>query len=242
MSGCEVNGLQLRIPDAARPALGGDGHLAVIDQVSGWEYDFWQVRSKPLGGGTLTVSHGGRTRIDGDGLGSAATAAWFGLAAASSAARRCSLVSSIMRCSLRSSRTSGTTLYPAQPGTTGNDCQDFGLSNTDAPPMGARIYLEMSDAEIDALAVPPYRKVILRALAHYGFIVGDTNGGNAAWGLQVESGASYTSFGEADPFGAIAAGAGLQPFGGGKYAFDITTGVDWSRLRVLDTCVSQGNC
>jgi hypothetical protein len=138
--------------------------------------------------------------------------------------------------------TSNTSVYPAQPGTTGNDCQDFGLSNTDAPAMGARVQLNMSDAEIDALPVPQYRKVILRALARYGFIIGDTNGGNATWGVQGESGASYTSFGLADPWAAVAQSAGLAPFNGSAYAFDISTGVDWTRLRVLDACVSQGNC
>ena len=48
-------------PAAARAAGGGDGHMAVI-QPDGWEYDFWQVRDRPAGGGTLVVSHGGRTR------------------------------------------------------------------------------------------------------------------------------------------------------------------------------------
>ena len=58
--------------------------MAVIDQASGWEYDFWQVESKPAGGGTISISWGGRTAIgtaDADGLGSNATAAHFGLAA-----------------------------------------------------------------------------------------------------------------------------------------------------------------
>ena len=74
----------MRIPDAARPAAGGDGHLAVIDQADGWEYDFWQVQQKPKGGGTLTVSYGGKTPYgtsNADGLGSNATAANFALSA-----------------------------------------------------------------------------------------------------------------------------------------------------------------
>ena len=40
------------IPRAARPAGGGDGHMAVI-QPDRWEYDFWQVQDRPAGGGTL---------------------------------------------------------------------------------------------------------------------------------------------------------------------------------------------
>ena len=75
---CEIEGMRVRIPDAARAAAGSDGHLTVVDQDSGWEYDFWQVRRKPRGGGRLVISWGGRTRIEGDGLGSDANAAHYG--------------------------------------------------------------------------------------------------------------------------------------------------------------------
>ena len=239
--GCAVEGLKVRIPDAAKAAGGEDGHLAVVDQASGWEYDFWQVRSKPAGGGTLTVSHGGRTRIDGDGLGSNATAAWFGLAAG--IIRPAELAAGVIPHALFApvKCTAGVSVYPAHPGTTANACDDFGLSNVAAPPLGARFQLAMTDAEIAALGVPAWKQAILRALAHYGMIVGDTNGGHAAWGLQGESGSSWASFGLADPWDALAAGAGLRAWNG-MYAFDIGSGVDWTRLRVVDPCVSQGTC
>ena len=68
-------------PTARGPPGGSDHHLAVVDQRSGWEYDLWEVESKPSGGGQLVTGYGGRTRIDGDGLGSDATAAHFGLLA-----------------------------------------------------------------------------------------------------------------------------------------------------------------
>ena len=81
---CEIEGMQVRIPAAAKPADGPDSHLAVIDQAAGWEYDLYNVDSKPAGGGTIVVGWGGRTEI-GDanalGLDSNATAAHFGLAA-----------------------------------------------------------------------------------------------------------------------------------------------------------------
>ena len=63
-SGCPIEGRHVRIPDAARPAGGADGHLAVTDPRTGWEYDFWQVSEKPRGGGRIVISYGGRTRID----------------------------------------------------------------------------------------------------------------------------------------------------------------------------------
>ena len=72
-----IEGLKIPIPADARPAAGGDGHMTVVTP-DGWEYDFWQVQSRPAGGGVLTYHGGGRTRIDGDGLGSGGTASGFG--------------------------------------------------------------------------------------------------------------------------------------------------------------------
>ena len=230
---CPVEGAKLRIPGAARGAGGDDGHMTVIDQVDGWEYDFWQVADKPALGGTLTVSHGGRTRIDGDGLGSNATAAWFGLAAG--IIRGPEVEAGVIPHALFSQVkcSGGYAVYPARAGTAAAPCSNFGASNTDAPPLGARIQLAMSDAEIDALPAPDWKKTILKALAHYGLIVGDTMNNHSSWGLQGESGSSYTSFGAIDPWATIA---------GGMDGLDIGSGVDWSRFRVVHPCVSQGTC
>jgi hypothetical protein len=72
-----VEGMQIPIPDAAEPAGAGDAQMTVVTP-DGWEYDFWQVQSKPAGGGVLKFSKGGRTRIDGDGLGSGGLVSGFG--------------------------------------------------------------------------------------------------------------------------------------------------------------------
>jgi hypothetical protein len=189
-SSCEIEGHRVHIPSAARAAGGADGHMAVL-QPDGWEYDFWQVRDKPPAGGTLVVSHGGRTRTNGDGLGSDATAAEFGLAA----------------------------------GIVGGD-----------------EILNLSDGQIDALPVPAWKKTILHALHHYGGYVGDTTGGHVSWGIQAESGSSFTSFGRADPWVSYAKRAGVERWSG-LYYFDLDSGVDWTRyLKVLDPCVAQGSC
>src|SRR3954447_15627970 len=66
---CPMQGLQIAIPSAAKPAAGGDGHLTVIDPISDWEYDFWQVTSKPRGGGTIQASWGGHAPVDAFGIG-----------------------------------------------------------------------------------------------------------------------------------------------------------------------------
>ena len=66
--------------------------------------------------------------------------------------------------------------------------------------------------------------------------------GNSSWGIQAESGASYTSFGVKDPWDTVGERANAPTYNGG-FVFDIDDGVDWDRyLRVLDPCVSQGSC
>lgn len=237
----DVDGMKIRIPSDAQPAGGGDGHLTVVEP-DGYEYDFWQVTSKPAGGGTMTFQLGGRTRIDGDGLGSNAVAARYGNLAGIiraqeiSAGRIDHALFIVLKCTSSSTsfgygtKTDGSSksafVYPALAG--GSRC---GSTDNDAPPMGAHFQLAMSDAQIDAFAVPGWKKAILRALARYGGYVGDTGG--PGFGLQFESGATYTSFGQTDPLVTFAKAAGL-PTWNGLYVFNLAPGVDWAKyLRVL---------
>ena len=239
---CPIEGHRIRIPDAASAAAGSDGHMAVLNERTGWEYDFWQVRSKPAGGGDLVVSHGGRTRLRGSGLGSNATAAWFGLAAGVirpaelTAGRIGHALFMHVRCS------AGTSVRPARRGATAAPCRSFGLDNAGAPPLGARFWLDLSFKEIAALRIPQWKKTILAAMHRYGMLVGDTAGGNGSWGIQGESGASYTSFGRFDPWADVAEEFDVPRYGQG-YVFPLAGDVDWARhLRVLDPCVSRGSC
>ncbi|HEX8082744.1 MAG TPA: peptidoglycan-binding domain-containing protein [Solirubrobacteraceae bacterium] len=234
---CDVEGMQIHVPDAARPAAGGDGHLTVVDQASGWEYDLYKVRSKPAGGGTLEFRWGGRTRIDGDGLGSDATAAQFGNLAGiirapeMQAGRIAHALFMNVHCD------SGTFVYPAAH--SGRPCSAIGQSNEGAPPMGARFQLAMPLEAIEALDVPPWKKTILRAMAEYGMYFGDTGGD---WGISFESGATYTSFGLEDEMVRFARENDV-PSHDGRYVFNLREGIDWQRyLRVVDPCSARGTC
>ncbi|MEA2448572.1 MAG: hypothetical protein QOG63_504 [Thermoleophilaceae bacterium] len=235
---CEPEGETVKIPDAARPASAGDAHLTVVDQASGWEYDFWQVRDKPGGGGKMVVSWAGKTRIDGDGLGSAGVAAGYGnlaglIRAPELAAGKIDhALFLVVKC------TSGKTVYPATG--TGSVCSRIGVGTANAPAMGQRFQLDLSDSEIDGLNVPAWKKTVLHAMAKYGMYVGDTGGD--AWGLQFESPATYQSFGFDDPFVAIGADNGL-PTNGRDRIFDLNDGVNWERhLRVVAPCTAKGSC
>jgi hypothetical protein len=236
---CSIEGMRVRVPDAARPAAGGDAHLTVVDRESGWEYDLYKVRSKPAGGGVLEFRWGGRTRIDGDGLGSGATVSGFGSLAgivrgqelAAGEIRHALFM--VVKC------TNGEAVWPASGGA-GTRCSDMGLSDADAPPMGTRFQLAMSDGEIAALGVPGWKQTLLRAMAHYGMYVGDTGGGS--WGVQMESGSSYTSFGQEDPLVTFARRHGVPTYKG-KYVLNLSDGVEWQqRLRVVDPCEGRGAC
>jgi hypothetical protein len=239
-SGQAIAGRRIPIPSAARPAAGADGHMTVVTP-DGWEYDFWQVREKPPGGGTLTYSIGGRTRVDGDGLRSAGTASGFGnlagiIRAQELAARRIDHALFVVVGCASGDRSFGhgarvqhprdsSFVRPASHG--GARCPD-GIA---APPIGARFQLAMSAQEIAALRVPAWKKTILTALARYGGYVGDTGGPGFA--VQFESSVMYTAFGRPDPLLAFADRNGIPTWGGYR-VFNLSDGVDWAdRLRVL---------
>jgi len=245
---CKIEGDRIRIPNAAQPAGGSDAHLAVIDRRSGWEYDFWRVQKKPAGGGRLVVGYGGKTRILGPnayGLGSGATASGFGLAAGVirpeelAAGQINHALFMVVKC------TNGTSVWPAG-SNSGRSCSSIGLSDAGAPAMGQHFYLDLTDAQIAALPQPPWSKTILRAMAHYGLFVGDT--GTTGWGIGIESGASYTSFGRPDPWALLGkrfrVPSRVGPPGKRRYyEFNLSRAVNWaSNLKVVRACVASLLC
>ena len=236
-----IDGIRIPIPDAARAAGGGDGHMTVVTP-DGWEYDFWQVTSKPAGGGVLAFNGGGRTRIDGDGLGSYGTAALFGNLAGMIRAPEIAAghidhaLFIVVKCSAMntafgsgtsppSTRGNSAYVYPANHG--GSGCS----TDPNLPPLGARFRLDMTDAQIQALAVPAWKKTILTALAHYGGYVGDTGGPGFAF--MFESSTTYTAFGASDPLVPFAQQSNV-PLWNGQYVFHVADGVNWQQnLQVL---------
>jgi hypothetical protein len=245
---CEIEGMRVRIPDAARAAGGADAHLAVIDQAGGWEYDLYDVSAKPDGGGNLRFAWGGRTAIAGpgaDGLGSEATAAHFGLAAGVIRPEELEAGQIDHALFMAVKCTNGSYVWPA-PGAGSRTCSSMGLSNANAPALGQHFFLDLSNAEIDALTISPWQRTVLRAAARYGMFVGDTGADYLGWTIFVESGSSYTSFGLDDPWVKLAQDYGIASWSqGGRdvYTFDLSDAVDWGgKLRVADPCVSRQTC
>jgi hypothetical protein len=248
-----MEGKQVRIPAQAKAA--GvcvsvsncvDGHMAVFDQATGLEWDFWQVYSKSASGGTLNVGSGGVFNALGDGRGASyaprqptGTAGHYGLAAGiiRPAELEAGLIDHALFLVVRCVRSGW--VYPAEQDSA-SKCSD----QTDAPILGARFYLDMSDAEINALGIAEWKRVVLRAIADYGMYVGDTGG--PGFEIQPESGSSFTSFGGEDPWKVLGQQLGVPSYtsdGKTKYSFNIKGAVNWAgRLKVVDPCVSQRTC
>lgn len=263
-----LQGTRLQIPDLARPAGGSDHHLVVVQPPerdgSGnyvrdsagnhvyWEYDLWDVTSKPAGGGTLRCGWGGRHDFQGDGFGPGAngTAARFGLVAGTIRANE--LVAGLIDHALfavvrvgagpndldfgygtrRGDSENGSFVWPATHGDAFDENDDGIPDFADVPPMGARLWLDMSELAIEGLRLPAWKTTILKALARYGAYFGDTGG--PGLGFQFDGGQAYTSFGVADPLVAYAADNGFRP-SGQDFVFDLSADSSgWlSSLRVL---------
>jgi outer membrane biosynthesis protein TonB len=246
---CMVEGMKVRIPAGARTegnvaSTGNDNqdaHLTVVDRSSGREYDFWQVQTNPLpaSGGNLNISWGGYTDINGTGLNMTTEATAAKWASLEGRVRAEELLAGkinhalfiVVKCD------SGNWVYPAAKA--GSRCSD----TTNAPPLGARLQLNYSDAEIEALSVPAWKKTLLRAMADYGMIIGDTGTDNLFW-IERETGSQYTTQGKANKWLELVARGGFSFWNGegGVNVGDVSSGVDWHRLRVVDPCVSQGTC
>jgi hypothetical protein len=205
-----------------------------VIQPDGTEDDFWQVQNpNPLtGGGTLTASAGGSTWLGGSGCCSNSTAANEGLAAGLIRGQelRAGVINHALVVSVQCDN--GGHVYPA----TGNGSACPVRSN--APAEGQRFQLNMTDAEVDGLAIPAYRKVILKAMIHYGFYVTDTGG--SPWDLEFEPALDYTSFGYPNPLVTYVQGVGLTT--GDTYTLTLNDGVNWSKLQVVNGCYTQGTC
>jgi hypothetical protein len=247
---CAAEGVQVRIPSGAVPEgnrgssgsdSGEDAHMTIVDLQAGREVDLWQVQHDrmPASGGRLNVSWGGVTDLAGHGIEvpSAATAAEFASLAGRvraeelDAGRIDHAIFVVVKCD------SGRWVFPARK--TGSRCDN----PADAPPMGARLRLDYTDAEIDALSVARWKKPLLRAMARYGLIVGDT-GTNDLFSIERESGVQYQAMGHTDRWLAYAREHGFERWSGngGVYIGDVAAGVDWRRLQVVHPCVSQRTC
>jgi hypothetical protein len=246
---CEVQGRRVPVPSRAIPAGGwgggGDAHMTIVDQHTGWEYDLWDVTSKRHH--RIYAGWGGRTRIGGTGLGSAATAAHFGNLAGIIRAQE--LRAGIIRhalvfvvpCVHR-----GGVSYPSR-GAGGEGCKRVGLPRRTAPRLGAHFQLAMSQRGIRRLHLPRWQRAIVEALRRYGAYVVDTTGARGSWGVEPEHAATYTSFGHRDEMDALAGRPGVtegrdESSGFPQLRLTLSSRIPWHKLRVVRPCVARRHC
>ena len=197
----------------------------------GWEYDFWQAQAPSGNGGTFTANFAKRAPWDGNGLGTSGTPYQGGITAAgfsnqAGVIRLSEMKAGVINHALFMSvrwLTAGSGLRRNSPAPPAR----WPIHN--APAMGQHFWLDMTQPQIDALSVPEWQKIILRAMAKYGMYVGD-NGGSP-WALQFESGDNYTSFGQQDPWIAYAQAQGIT----GSYNSSIGRTSTTSTSRTLST-------
>jgi hypothetical protein len=231
-----VNGRKIRVPEQAEVGETGDKHITIVlapadAQVPGETVDLWLAESEASGkleivNSKLGYRNGSSGNITGSLIEEHPGAVSAGYDAMAGQIRgpelKAGIVPHALAAVVKDDR-AGTFVYPA-------DGTDGTSSSPAAPPNGQRFYLEYSDAEIAALTFPPWKKAILTALANYGFYIEDT--GNSTLSFRWEGSRMYVPFGAPEPFAQIGGEQGV-PSSGGEFTFNLSEGVDWSRLRAI---------
>lgn len=216
----EINGKKIPCPAGAIPAPGSDGHMDIVVP-NGDEYCLWQAKHN---GNTIECNGGGINSFLGSGVGTGATAANFALAGG--VIRAPELIAGVIPHKLFVVVKETRKEHFKAPATH----TDGQTTNANAPEQGQELAYEMTSAEIAELNVPVWKKTVLTCLATFGALVGDSGG--AGVDFQFEAAQSQTAFGLPDPFAAYAKQIGLSAFDG-EYAFNLASGIDWTRLRAI---------
>jgi hypothetical protein len=245
-------GTVVHIPTVARPAGGVDGHLAIIDQTAGKEYDFYEFpRGGISGGGNLPNNNSGCSWGDLNGPGIArgvrtgantfnTTEGWFANFAGE--IRGDELAAGVINHALFVVTPCTNGDLGVYPGDTNNGpwfpCSNLGQSNTNAPSGGALLWLDYTDAQIAASGWPTWQKAIATAVAHYGAYVGDNGGGP---NFQFAADETYSVYGQTSPVVGVAQAAGIGFISANQsYPFN-PSAIDWAHhLHVVDPCVPLG--
>ena len=223
----------LHIPAGAQPQNESDGHMTVVDQSAGREYDFWQASVPRKGAMTASAASSIPIGADfGTGLGGHAEAANLGLLGG--------LIRAPELAAGRIEHALATTAECVQsrdvwPASGRGDAVCSGRRR--GPHFGSLLQLNMSDAEIASSGAPSWQLTIMTAMAHYGIYVVDTNGGgNREMSLLNEDDQSVTSFGFPGQMRRFVASVAH----GGSQATGIP--IDISKFRVIAPCVPRRTC
>jgi hypothetical protein len=227
--------LRISIPAGAQPENQWDGHMTVVDQTHGVEYDFWRASVPKSGEMTVSAESGvpiGANR--GTGLGGKAEAADLGLLGGLIRARELAAGRIEHALAITAECVQSHDVWPSPARGRGDlVCPQSGRG----PHFGSLLQLNMSDAEIAATGAPSWQQAIMRAMARYGIYVVDTNGGlgDRQMSLLAEDDQSFTSFGYPGEMSGF-----VKSPGGANQLVGVP--IDVSKLRVIAPCVPRRTC
>lgn len=227
--------LQIHIPQGAQPENQWDGHMTVVDQARGVEWDFWRASAPKDGEMTVSAARGIPIGVEsGTGLGGAAEAADLGLLGGLIRAPELAAGRIEHALAITAECVQSHDVWPSPAWGRGDlVCP----ANGAGPHFGSLLQLNMSEAEIAATRAPAWQQTIMLAMARYGIYVVDTNGslGDREMSLLVEDDQSFTSFGYPGQ---------MSSFIESRTRANQLVGVpiDTARLRVIAPCVPRRTC
>lgn len=273
----------VRVPLYVEVEASPDKHISVIDQDIGFEWDFWHVQAlvlDPLGHNVIRVGSAGQVPLGSSGTGHGTTASWFANIAGRIRAEEM-MAGEIKHALFLTTYCTSDNGWTNDAGYTfpafANDlfCEAVlpdgglyqvngewaphpggGISHPDDVPMGALFALDRTEAQIDAMNLAPWKKVVLKAMAKYGMYVGDTGVRQNA--LELETGMQYLACGYSDRWlqwmeSEVArypdGGHGFEPYVPGtpgvqRWVGKLQEGSEqWvPYLKMVDPCWAQGTC
>jgi hypothetical protein len=228
------SGMEVRIPAGAQPQAGSDGHMTVVDQEHGLEYDFWQATAPAHG--EMKVSAGNSIAIGpgtGTGLNGYAEAARLGLLGGLIRAPEMAAGRIEHALAITVDCVGYEDVWPSPATRHGSPlCRN----KRNPPHFASLLQLNMSEAQIAATGAPRWQQTVMQAMAQYGMYVVDTNGDpRHEMSLIKEDDRSFTSFGSAGQMESF-----VKAEGGSTRLVGVPVPV--SKLRVIDPCVPQRTC
>ncbi len=232
-------GVAVHIPNGAYASIDSDHHATVIERWAGLEFDFWQFNDYGTGKGTTTPV-----------LGGGSVSVGFG--------ELCTTTS--LQNQGRCPGSANEAALPYQPGLLdpreivagsithtlfgGSACPSpqwvwpaaqSGGSCSPGPLEGERVWLDLSDAAINALPDHKWAKTLLHAMHHFGIMI-DNSGGSSPWGFDGLDNATFTIVGQQPGWNAFF--TEVQNEGDGN---KLNWGDNASHLYIPTTGITQSN-
>ncbi|WP_353612102.1 hypothetical protein [Mycobacterium sp. IS-3022] len=208
---CPFDGLEVPIPDDARPQDGSDGAMVVIDPDSRTIYEFWRAKKVD---GSWTTEFGAVNSLDGSGWGGASTGS--GASRLAGVVRVAEIAQGAIphALAMQSNNVCAKVFRPPALKTDGRS------TRPDCIPEGARIQLDPT-LDINSLGLSPAQHTVAEALQRYGAYIVDVSGSPLSISFERDNTAAPGTVGR------TYSAAGIQ------WDYDGMTKIPWNKLRVL---------